>query len=827
METKIIAAAGGRPVFLRPLVPVGLALMAGIFIGALVPGWFAVAAALAGVMAIVLVHDVQCGRSALGVPLMFCAVAGYLAIQPWLGREWPSDHVSRLIDQGKWQISGTVAEASTGHDFRRQFVLRAEQMRQADKRLTVRGSIRISVRGRISNLERGDRVTVSGHLRAIRGFRNPDGFDYERFMALQGVHARLYAQAESVRVEKVPDTLWTMRLDRVRCHLSAKMDSVLQNEPPAVVYVLKALTLGERDGLPDALREAFSRAGVSHVLAISGLHIGMVAAAAFAFFSRVLVWVPQLVTRAWVRRSAAGLSLLPVVGYGLLAGLSPSTQRAMIMVAAFLATYWIGRGHDLLNALAVAALAILIMTPPALLGVSFQLSFAAVLAIVLGLKALPRPKSRVSDPLWRRWSWKIAVFMGVSVFATLGTAPLVMRYFNQISWLGVVSNLLVVPLAGMVIVPAGLLGVAVAPLSDPLCILCWKIAAFGLQAMLMWVEWIAHCGFAASTTVTPSILEIGLFYLLLATLLLWKTRLVRMIGLTLVVGAGIIDATYWMHRRFGQHQMTVTAVDIGQGSANVIQMPGGFTMLVDGGGFSDGTLFDVGRSVVAPYLWANKIKTIDLVVLTHADSDHLNGLLFILNHFNVGQVWSNGETVNTKGYLKWQAAIVEKRIDQPLFEQLPRHTVIDPGVHLTLLGPREDFMKQTKVDTWRDRNSNSLVLRLCWEQISFLFTGDITAPVENDLITRHGSDALRSTILLVPHHGSRSSSSAAFIDAVHPSESIIPVGWRNRFRFPHPTILERLEISGSRIWRTDLCGAVQVVTDGHDYQVQPCRKRCR
>jgi len=222
--------------------------------------------------------------------------------------------------------------------------------------------------------------------------------------------------------------------------------------------------------------------------------------------------------------------------------------------------------------------------------------------------------------------------------------------------------------------------------------------------------------------------------------------------------------------------------------------------------------------VVAPYLWRQKIGTLDLVVLTHPDSDHLNGLLFILEHFKVKEVWSNQEPCALAGCRQWREIVARRHICEPSFEKLPPKSERG-GVRLDLLNPPSDFLIRRETENWRDANNNSLVLKVSWRAVSVLFTGDIGMSAEAEILERRGAEALRSTILWVPHHGSRKSSSEAFLAAVRPQVAIIAVGAGNRFGFPHENVLERLAKIGSRCLRTDQCGAVLIRTDGHNYQV--------
>jgi competence protein ComEC len=811
--------------FLRPLIPATLGTMAGIGTGIYLPGHFWPAAALVLATAAGMGWYIRGGCPLLFLPLLLCVGAGYLSIQPWVRSDLPPAHVGRYTDQGKWQVAGTVVDQPQMRDGWLRFTMETRRLVQGDRRVEARGKIRVTARGAHPDMGRGDRVLVSGRLRAVRGFCNFGGFDYERYMALQGLHARLYVQAGQIRREEAGDPGWMARLDRIRGDLGRRMNAALRDHPPEVANLLKALTLGEREAIGAELRERFQRVGVSHVLAISGLHIGMVAAAAFALFYRLLAWVPLLLRNLLVRKGAALLTLLPVAGYAVLAGLAPSTQRALLMVTVLLATFWVGRTHNWLNLLAAAALVILLVFPPALTLVSFQLSFAAVLVIIMGMQAAPLPAPGPSSTLRRKVALRIIALMWVSALAVLGTMPLVMHHFNQVSWVGPLTNLVVVPLVGFVVVPAGLLGIVCAPLSTALSGLLWQIAALGLHSGIRFIEWVAQYPFIAATTVAPSMLEMGLFYLLLGVCLNWKRRTLRIAGLAVVLAAGGADALYWSQRRFGNQRMIVTAVDVGQGSANLLRLPGGFTVLVDGGGFSDNAYFDVGRQVLAPLLWREKIKTIDLVILTHPDSDHLNGLLYVLRQFRVREIWSNHEVADSLGYRQWSQTIRDRGIVHVPFEQLERRSVRS-GVTFEVLAPPVDFLRRGVTETWRDTNNNSLVVRVIWQGTALLFTGDVGAPAEAQLVEQHGTEGLRSTILLVPHHGSGSSGTAPFLQAVQPAEGIIPVGWQNRFRFPHDGVIERLSAENIRIWRTDHCGAVRVVVDAEGYQMRACRSGC-
>ncbi len=539
--------------------------------------------------------------------------------------------------------------------------------------------------------------------------------------------------------------------------------------------------------------------------------------------------------RVPARKMAAVLSLLPVIFYGTLAGFSPSTQRAVIMVAVFLLTFLFESEQDPLNTLALAALLILVADPPALFSISFQLSFSAVLAIIYGLTRMPKRDALQQRPLKIGWLFrfrsKLVSFLLVSFLAICGSLPLVAHYFNQVSLIGLGANFIVVPLIGFVAIPLGLMALFVLPLSVALASGCIEASILILSFSLDFLTLAADLPFAAVKVVTPSLLEIMCFYIMGWALLNLRRlennalRFVKpaQIVLVLVSMVLILDIGYWLYQRYWHPDFRVTIIDVGDGSASLLEMPGGHTILVDGGGFTDNSAFDVGERIVAPLLWRKKIRTVDTLILTHPNSDHLNGLIYIARHFNVKNVWSNNQSRSTKGYATFMEVIAQKNIRLASFVDLPRRHRIG-GVELNILyPPPPEFLKLKNSQKWRNTNNNSLVVKASLESISFLFPGDIMADAEKELVHLAGSN-LASTVLIAPHHGSKTSNSRIFIDAVNPKAVILSSSRNGRFNFPHPATLKRYHHQGCAIWRTDLNGAIQLSTDGRHFDVKAFKK---
>jgi competence protein ComEC len=826
-----------KPVY-RPFIVLLPAMIAGLLLAEKFPGHIAFAALLllAVLTGLILLYAKQIPSLVLSLAL-FC-IAGYMALQPWVSPRFPAHHVIHLTDDRPYKIMGIVDERPVRKSHRTRAVLAMKSIVKDGSTMPVCGRIRVTISGENIELAKGDDIIFYSRIQSIRNFSNPGGFDYRRYMAFQKVWGRAYAQADRISVRPTPARRqWIPGLDAYRRRISALIDQSISDVSPNsdnVKAILNALLLGDKTHISKTLRDAFNRTGISHLLAISGLHVGIVAFTAFAMMRWLVSFIRPLLWSGRVGKAAAALSFLPIFIYGFLAGMSPSTQRAVIMVSVFLLTYLFDRDQDLMNTMAVAAMAILVLHPPSLFSISFQLSFSAVLAIVVGMshfKGLLSMHGKVTVRFFR----KVLTMGLVTLFASIGTAPLVMYYFNQVSLIGLGFNLIMVPVIGFTVVPLGLFSIFIWLLSADAAGWGMRICGMILDKSLDMITFFSNLSFASVKTVTPSILEICLAYLLLWGIHTWvkfkfsakKAREGSMVrrqrlamAFTVVAAMGIsTDAFYWIHQRYWCRDLRITVLDVGQASSALLELPKGHTLLIDGGGFSNNDVFDAGALIVAPYLWRKKIKTIDTMILSHANADHYNGLIYIAEHFNVKQAITNHEPSPAKSFEQFMAVLDKKQINHPAFPLLERNFDIH-GVRLELLHPEKDFLERTRKEFWRNLNNNSIVLRVKYGERAFLFPGDIMKMAERALVSAHG-EFLKSDVLLAPHHGSASSSSSLFLSQVDPEAVIVSAGWQNRFRFPNETVLQRYDAMNCRLYRTDLHGAICIRTDGHELKIRP------
>jgi competence protein ComEC len=735
-----------------PLAPVALAFAVGIALAPLAPeavAWWTWGFGT-GTASLLALRGRS--RDATGPLLLAVAALGALrAIAPPLA----VDHVARLPLPATARLEGRLAAEPIRWAADRTRVLLEAERADGERRT---GRIQATLYGEPPALAGGQRVAAELRLYPAVGFRNPGVFDYAAHLAREDIHVLGTGRAERVVPLDDPAPGWTLQ---VRRRALAIMREAL---PPASAALLGGLLLGDRTALPRDLDDAFRRAGVYHILAVSGFNVALVAASVFALFGAA---------RAG-RKLAAAAALLAVLAFALVVGSEPSVLRATIMGVLVLGAVILERDAAVLNGLALAALIVLAIRPADLLDPGFQLSFAATGAIVLA----PLPRGALLGAL------------GVSTVAQLAVLPITLTHFNQVSTIGVVANLAVVPLAGAATI-LGLSGVALSAAAG-------AIGAFLLDAT--WPVLIALRAVVMVAALVPGAVlhlpaphwtAVGAYVAALA-LLAAKGRGngPRRAGVTAIGVAALlamaIAVELWPIVRPERGRLRVTVLDVGQGDAIVVETPDGLAALVDAGPGGPQRL-DTGERVVAPFLWNRGHLSLAGTLVTHMDADHAGGIGAVRRLFRV----TDPGTVEL------------------LFAQLRRS-----GVEASLVsgpgGPAIDAARPSG-------NEQARALRLELGLVSFLLASDITPRAEGELLRR--GVPLAATVLKVAHHGAQGSSTPEFLRAVQPLAAAISVGARNPYGHPSPATLTRLQEAGVAVYRTDRDGAVVFETDGRTLTV--------
>ena len=804
----------GQGVYHRPLILMSIALTVGILVGGTWPGYLLPAVTAGCLTTARIVYVWVRNRRAPIAPIILLCILGYSLVSPWLPTDFPKQHISHFTDSHRWQIEGKVSRILPVRHGRTRFILRVTQLQGDNGAFAVVGHIRVTLSSERPDIAPGMRLTFQSRIRSFRNFNNPGGFDYRRHMAFQQVFGSAFVVADRLRVVASNATPGESIVTKYRGRARAVIEQLPDAQSQAI---MKALLIGDRQTISPGLRRLFNRCGVGHLLAISGLHIGIVGGLVFWVFHWGLNWFTPILERGWGRRGATLMSVGPILFYAILSGLSPATQRALIMVLAFMATYFMHKDGDTLNFLALAALLMLIVYPPALFSISFQLSFAAVFWIILGLSL-----NNVDRPLLSNWrdrlKNRIKIFVLVTFWATAGTLPLVMHYFQEVSLIGLIANCLLVPMIGLFVLPVGLLSLFMLPINGNLASFGIQMAGEGLSQALQVLQMLAAFDGAAIETFVPTFLEIACYYGLLGLIVMRRVVKPARWIFFCVLAVLVADGLYWGYERFWHSDLRVTVIDVGQGSAALVEFPGGKTMLIDGGGYTNNRFFDVGERILAPFLRHRKIMQIDTIALSHPSSDHMNGLVYILAHFQPKKLLWTGDRVATESFRVFYQEVVRSGVQVPAFVQMKRemHSGI---VQIDLLHPPTDSVKKNHSLAVDDYNNHSIVLKLTMGSCSILFPGDVETRAEEELVGCCRRK-LSSRVLVAPHHGSQTSSSIDFLTAVNPEIVIISAGWQNRFGFPHACVLERYKSLAAKIYRTDYNGAIRLRTDGRQWLVE-------
>ena len=698
----------------------------------------------------------------------------------------------------------------------------------------------------------GDHLLFRTALKRFNSFRNPGGFDYVRYQAEKGLHAQCFLKDERLLIKIAPTSGTSPgsimnairgRIDLFRQKTLLWVQSSMDPEP-AAFYA--AMILGYKLLLDRNWQDHIHQTGLNHLLSVSGLHIGMVSMFVFFLVRLAVRFVfPSILNRISDRQIALWPALASAVLYALLAGFgAPTIWRSILTLAVFFGAAFMYRKADSLTILAFAALFILIPAPGNLWQIPFQLTFACVLAIIVIYPRFHRIRLAAIFPALKPNSLPgriISLFEDVfwiSIAINIMLLPLIIYYFDGFALAGIVASIFLVPYLGLAILPLGLFSVLLFAFSPTLAWPVVRCVNLLLWGCLHTIEWFA--GFSWSYFWTGSFSPAWLLVVYASMYLFFApfSRKLKAAGLgaIIVLTCGALALGGHILRQaagagFARNELVagtlrVDVVDVGQGTSTLVRFPTGETMLVDGGGIPDES-YDIGRGVVAPYLWHEGIRRLDYVALSHDHPDHGLGLRFILRNFDVGSFWTSGitgedpEGRGTSSHLE-EGRSVHSHLDEiALKRKIKIRTFPDlfsdaqiGQVRVRLLHPTRDFIQHWSK---RDLNQTSLVFEICFGKTRVILPGDIGAKVEQSIIP--ALEGGLETFLVAAHHGSRYSSSEEFLDALHPRAIACSCGYDNQFGFPAPAVLERCAERRIPVYRTDLQGAVHAASDGRKWTI--------
>ncbi len=621
----------------------------------------------------------------------------------------------------------------------------------------------------------GERWRLTVRLRRPHGTLNPHGFDFEAWALERNIRATGYIRAKGVNQRETAQVRGFMyRIDRLRMSIRDQMLATLKDDPYRGVLV--ALAIGEQSAIPPEQWKAFWRTGTGHLMSISGLHITMVASLVYWLAFRLWARRPSLALRLPAQKAAALTGALAALGYALIAGFSVPTQRTFFMLAAIAVALWLGRGISASRILAWALLAVLLVDPWAVLAPGFWLSFGAVAMIFyVSTKRTGKPGA-------------ISAAVRTQIAVTLGLLPMTLALFQEVSLISPIANAFAIPLVSLVVVPITLLGALLGEFMPADIFL--QLAHLVMQPCYAALAWLAELPGAVWQSHAPPLWVAALALAGVAWLLAPRGVPARIVGavmlvpLFVVLPAGPKPGEVWLH-----------LLDVGQGLATVIRTSQ-HSMVYDTGPKWNPDA-DSGNRIVVPFLRGEGIRSLDALVITHADEDHSGGAKSVIDARQPKWLMTSMDAASES--LRGASEVMKCetgdawRWDDVVFE---------------ILHPAPEAYDIAGVKT----NNLGCTLKITAPGGSILLTADIEKLAEQQLLARYRDtpDELKADVMLVPHHGSRTSSTPELLDAVAPKLALVSVGYRSRFRHPNPQVMERYAERKIAALRTDFLGAITV-----------------
>ncbi len=706
-------------------------------------------------------------------------------------------------------VRGVVDDAPERSDRDTRFTVAVHQVGTDRDTISADGKARVTLRPPpwadaptlFPRLQEGDRVQLRGTVRPAPGQRNPGGFDYASYLARRGTCCTMYVGApEDVTIRARAEAESVRLVVAGRKYLRTQIQRYVPSEGGRAV--LQALLLGDRGRITDARRDDFARTGLMHLLAVSGLHVFLVGMVFYVLLRPLLLRVQVPWWSMELGRSVLTIGLLGF--YMVLTGGRPSVVRAVIMATLFIGSVVLQRSSHPLNTLGVAALVLIAARPTALFDVGFQLSMSAVAGIVT-----LQPQFAAPIPnRWRRWAAAdYAVSLVVtSAAAVLATAPVLLLHFGWVSIGGLLLNVAGIPFTALGL-SAALAMVIAGGMSTVAGAAFGSAADLFVQGLLWTSEWGADwLSWAGIRMADPDVWVIGALLAGIVSLAQWPRPRVR--WRCIVGGLLLSTISVWSGAWDEAGTLDVIFFDVGNGDAALVSTPLDRHILVDTGPRSP--MGSAASYSVLPYLQHRGIRHLDAVIVSHPDEDHLGGLPTVLREVSVGRVFHNGRAVGTELYAETQSLLSESRIPSRSVQQGETWT---PSPHLQV-----QFLAPPSPETFDSVNEGSVVVLLRYGQVKLLFPGDVEAGAEEMLVRAYGS-SLRSDVVKVPHHGSKTSSTPPFVQAAADStdtHAVVSVGEDNPYGMPHEQVLGRWQEGAEHVHRTSVRGAVWLRTDGRD-----------
>jgi competence protein ComEC len=698
-------------------------------------------------------------------------------------------------------VIGQVVEPPHVKNKSSRFSLRGIELRGESASLPIEHKIRVTMRFLPHRVQPkyGMTIGILGSLSRPSDARNPGEFSEKQYYEANGTTLFCFGRDFVVLDSSRGSWLMTDAVIPLRSYIVQTIDRNFSGEAREFI---RGLLVGDRSGITASTRQAFANSGVSHILAVSGAHVVVVAGIFVFLFG--LIRFPR-----W----ALGTSTIcGLVLFTLITGSHPPVVRATITASIFILGGLFQVRSSPFNSLGVAALVVLGMDARQLFDVGFQLSFAAVFSIIYLYPIMNGLISSidVDDPFVKIIVWILRV-CAVSFAATLGTFPFTAIYFGRVSVIGLLANIVVIPTVGLAMT-LGFVTLIFSAINSTIALSFSAVAEVLLNGVLLLTSTIGRLPFAyVDTTRFFPVYSFPFYAGLLLLFNFASPNKARKLLIALLAAFNV--AIFWPSPKSiagDEHELRVSFLDVGQGDAAVIEFPDGKVMLVDAGMRSSS--YNAGERTVIPFLKRRGISRIDELVVSHPHEDHLGGMPRVIEQCDIGAAVESGQPINTGTYQTYLKDIQREGCTRILVQEGDRIDCTH-NARVYVLSPEPSFLDTDLTHRSLNFNNTSVVLKVVYGNISFLFSGDAEAEAEDEMTKVYG-DFLHSTVLKTGHHGSSTSSTPEYLNAVNPEDAVISVGRFNKFHHPSPAVLERFDQLHVNVFRTDEDGAVIFETDG-------------
>lgn len=643
-----------------------------------------------------------------------------------------------------------------------------------------------------SALELGDRIAIIGQVYPLESPTNPGQFDYKKYLATQGI----YVHAGIQEIQQVIPSDAIFSWNRVRQHV---LTAVEHNFSDQSASLAKALLIGFKYELDQDTKLAFSRTGLSHIMAVSGLHVGFIIAPFW-------IVIPFFWGSRNGRRLGLAILIMTLFFYAGLTGFSASVMRASITGGLLAYARLYHKVRDSKNLTAVAALIILLLSPGDLFSIGFQLSFGAVYIILL---IAPVVNRKLPDHIRFRWYGMPIMAVIISLIVQIGLFPLLAYYFGEFSLIGPLANAAVVPFLGP-IVPYALVLLALSMLwpglayilNIPADIFFHQMGRLVVMASGWDWSWI-QVHFSGLFPFMLWIIAVFCIASVRIKQLRWKMVILLLMLLT-------VEQGYDLLKKGRTPQLEITVLDVGQGDATFIRTPKDKYYLVDTGLWQPN--YNSAQSIIIPFLESQGITKLNGVFLSHPHADHIGGMVGLLNNISIDTIYTSGSPYDTNLFHEYRSLAARKEVPITTL-QAGDQLKLDPWTPLMVYGPEESAHSPSNV------NNRSLVFEVVYGNTEFLFMGDAEKKQEKQLYRRY-PQLISTDFLKVGHHGSKTSSTQAFLQAAAPQIAVTSLGLTNRFNHPDREATLRLNRIISKLYFTSLSGAIKLKTDGNEIAVE-------